>query len=387
MRASHISLKIVQVISIVFILLFVNENRICVTAADAINRGYILEIVKQPEDVLTAANGYVMFYVESNRENVTYQWYYQRPGTTGWGKFGESGGGTSQTLNRYVPRSWNGWKVRCEVTDGAEKVVSEEATITIKEPLKIVKQPEDVLTAANGYVMFYVESNRENVTYQWYYQRPGTTGWGKFGESGGGTSQTLNRYVPRSWNGWKVRCEVTDGTEKVVSEEATITIKEIIPEVTIYLVSGDIEHGIKQNQSFCLTAEKKDAISLQWQMSEDGNQYYNIEDATNINLIFTHTLELFKSQVMYFRAVATSSTGNTAVSNIIEVLLLSEDELPIRPQSDLMGSNSVDNSESETVSEIPAAKTGVADSETADKVEDKSVSGVENNGTGLAEEL
>ena len=164
MRVNHVSLKVVQVISIVFVLLFVNENMICATAADAINRGYVLEIVKQPEDVLTAAN---------------------------------------------------------------------------------------------GYVMFYVESNRENVTYQWYYQRPGTTGWGKFGESGGGTSQTLNRYVPRSWNGWKVRCEVTDGTEKVVSEEATITIKEIIPEVTIYLVSGDIEHGIKQSQSFCLTAEKK----------------------------------------------------------------------------------------------------------------------------------
>ena len=128
-------------------------------------------------------------------------------------------------------------------------------------------------------------------------------------------------------------------------------------------------------------------VSIQWQTSIDGYNFEDISGETGESFTYTNSPAPSENQTVYYRAVATSSTGNTAVSNVIEILLLSEDELPIRPQSDLMGSNSVDNSELETVSEIRAAGTGVADSETADKVEDKSDSNVENNDTGLAKDF
>ena len=159
---------------------------------------------------------------------------------------------------------------------------------------------------------------------------------------------------------------------------------EVIPSISLTNVGDD---HVADGQSFTLQAVTDNAASIQWQTSTDGYNFEDISGETGESYTYTNFPAPSEDQTVYYRAVATSSTGNTAVSNVIEVLLLSEDELPIRPQSILMGSNSVENSESETVSETQAAGTGAAGSETADEVEDKSVSGVENNDTGLAKDF
>ena len=206
-----------------------------------------------------------------------------------------------------------------------------------------------------------------------------------------GKSARLEIVPDGSWDGYQFKCVVTDRKgRQATSKPGTVRIlKSINPSINI---SCDIDTGkeekiIVEGSSFTLEASTENSTSIQWQSSSDGSTFSNIAGENGPSYTYTNSPAPSEDQTVYYRAVATSSTGDTAVSNVIEVLLLSEDELPIRPQSNSVESKVAENPESETVSETQAAGTGAADSETADKVEDKSDSGVENNGTGLAEDF
>ena len=182
----------------------------------------------------------------------------------------------------------------------------------------------------------------------------------------------------------KYRCVISNDYEEKTSNVVGLTQIEVIPGISLTISGND---HVADGQSFTLQAVTDNAVSIQWQTSTDGSNFEDISGETGESFTYTNSPAPSEDQTVYYRAVATSSTGNTAVSNVIEVLLLSEDELPIRPQSNSVESKVAENPESETVSETQAAGTGAPDSETADKVEDKSDSGVENNGTGLAEDF
>ena len=182
----------------------------------------------------------------------------------------------------------------------------------------------------------------------------------------------------------KYRCVISNDYEEKISDAVGLTQIEVIPSIS--LTNSGNDH-VADGQSFTLQTVTDNAVSIQWQSSIDGYNFEDISGETGDSFTYTNSPAPSEDQTVYYRAVATSSTGNTAVSNVIEVLLLSEDELPIRPQSNSVESKVAENPESETVSETQAAGTGAPDSEAADKVEDKSVSGVENNGTGLAEDF
>ncbi|MGO5207893.1 hypothetical protein ACTQ5A_11480, partial [Bacillota bacterium LCP21S3_F9] len=221
-----------------------------------------------------------------------------------------------------------------------------------------------------------------NLKYQWQCSY-NETSWFNTALPGYDTD-TLRPVVNADNVSRKYRCVISNDYEEKISDAVGLTQIEVIPSIS--LTNSGNDH-VADGQSFTLQTVTDNVVSIQWQTSIDGYNFEDISGETGESFTYTNSPAPSEDQTVYYRAVATSSTGNTAVSNVIEVLLLSEDELPIRPQSDLMGSSSVENPELETVSETQAAGTGATDSETADKVEDKSVSGVENNGTGLAEDF
>ena len=257
------------------------------------------------------------------------------------------------------------------------------------ESLVITEEPMDVQAISGKTAAFEIKAEGTGLTYQWWWRSSSaSTEWMKYEV---GKSARLEIVPDGGWDGYQFRCVVTDQRgRQETSEPGTVRIlKSINPSINI---SCDIDTGkeekiIAEGSNFTLEASTENSISIQWQSSSDGSTFSDIAGENGPFYTYTNSPAPLEDQTVYYRAVATSSTGNTAVSNVIEVLLLSEDELPIRPQSDLMGSNSVENSESETVSETQAVGAGAADSENADEVEDKSVSGVENNDTGLAKDL
>lgn len=248
--------------------------------------------------------------------------------------------------------------------------------------MEVTEQPKDQQGLWGSIVQFHVEAVGSNLKYQWQCSHDGQD-WINTNLPGDDTD-TLQVTVNDDSLKCKYRCVISNDFDEKISDAVGLTQIEVIPSIS--LANSGNDH-VADGQSFTLQAVTDNVASIQWQTSTDGSNFEDISGETGESFTYTNSPAPSEDQTVYYRAVATSSTGNTAVSNVIEVLLLSEDELPIRPQSDLMGSNSVKNSELETVSETQAAGTGAADSETADKVEDKSVSGVDNNDTGLAKDF
>ena len=257
------------------------------------------------------------------------------------------------------------------------------ANASIRETNTIILiQPKDQCGPQGSTVEFHVKASGSNLKYQWQCSYDGQD-WINANLSGYDTD-TLQVTVNDDSLKCKYRCVISNDYEEKTSDVVELTQIEVIPSIS--LTNSENDH-VADGQSFTLQAVTDNAASIQWQASTDGYNFEDISGETGESFTYTNSPAPSEDQTVYYRAVATSSTGNTAVSNVIEVLLLSEDELPIRPQSNSVESKVAENPESETVSETQAAGTGAADSETADKVEDKSVSGVENNDTGLAKDL
>ena len=273
-------------------------------------------------------------------------------------------------------------KYRCVVTGDEGTVTSAAAGLTGVKTVEITEQPKDQQGLSGSTVEFHVKASGSNLKYQWQCSYDGQD-WINTNLPGYDTD-TLQVMVDDDSLKCKYRCVISNDFDEKISDVVGLTQIEVIPSIS--LTNSGNDH-VADGQSFTLQAVTDNAASIQWQTSTDGSNFEDISGETGESFTYTNSPAPSEDQTVYYRAVATSSTGNTAVSNVIEVLLLSEDELPIRPQSNSVESKVAENPESETVSETQAAGTGATDSETADKVEDKSDSNVENNDTGLAKDL
>ena len=345
-----------------------------------------LVITEEPMDVQAISGKTAAFEIKAEGTGLTYQWWWRSSSaSTEWMKYEV---GKSARLEIVPDGGWDGYQFRCVVTDQRGRQETSEPG-TVKMGPVITEEPMDVQAISGETAVFEIKAEGTGLTYQWWWRSSSaSTEWMKYEV---GKSARLEIVPDGGWDGYQFRCVVTDQRgRQETSEPGTVRIlKSINPSINI---SCDIDTGkeekiIAEGSNFTLEASTENSISIQWQSSSDGSTFSDIAGENGPFYTYTNSPAPLEDQTVYYRAVATSSTGNTAVSNVIEVLLLSEDELPIRPQSDLMGSNSVENSESETVSETQAVGAGAADSENADEVEDKSVSGVENNDTGLAKDL
>ena len=338
------------------------------------------EVTEQPKDQQGVWGSKVQFHVKASGSNLKYQWQYRYDGEE-WRNTAMTGNDTD-TLTVDVNTDRTQRKYRCIVTGDGGSVISAIVGLTGVRPTEVTEQPKDQQGLWGSIVQFHVGASGNNLKYQWQCSHDGQD-WINTNLPGYDTDTLLVTVNDDSLK-CKYRCVISNDFDEKISDVVGLTQIEVIPSIS--LTNSGNDH-VADGQSFTLQAVTDNAVSIQWQTSTDGSNFEDISGETGESFTYTNSPAPSEDQTVYYRAVATSSTGNTAVSNVIEVLLLSEDELPIRPQSNSVESKVAENPESETVSETQAAGTGATDSEAADKVEDKSVSGVENNGTGLAEDF
>ena len=343
-------------------------------------RGTPIEVLEQPKDQCGPQGSTVEFHVKTNGSNLKYQWQCSYNGTS-WFNTALPGYDTD-TLKPVVNYENVRRKYRCIVSGNEGTVISGVAGMRRGTPIEVLEQPKDQSGLRESTIEFHVKASGSDLKYQWQCSHDGQD-WINANLSGYDTDTLLVTVNDDSLK-CKYRCVISNDFDEKISDAVGLTQIEVIPSIS--LTNSGNDH-VADGQSFTLQAVTDNAASIQWQTSTDGYNFEDISGETGESFTYTNSPAPSEDQTVYYRAVATSSTGNTAVSNVIEVLLLSEDELPIRPQSNSVESKVAENPESETVSETQAAGTGAADSETADKVEDKSDSNVENNGTGLAEDF
>lgn len=201
-----------------------NEGYSEAAAITMIDRSYI---TKQPEDVVASIGTKAAFSIETNRDDLTYQWQFQKVGSTKWVN-STSAGNKTDSMKVSATAGTNGMKFRCVVTDAEGYMdVSEEVQLTAVPKPEITVQPESVNAVIGNRVKLKVSATGSTeLTYQWQYQKPGTDTWKKSGLSSA-TLSTLSFKMSEAYDGYKFRCKVADAYgASVYSDAAAIAIAE-----------------------------------------------------------------------------------------------------------------------------------------------------------------
>ena len=137
-----------------------------------------IPIIKEgPEDVTAPEGTSVIFNVKALGNDLTYQWQYQGKSGSSWTNFVN---GTGSVLTKTLLKSWDGWKVRCIVTDGdGDNTISDAARINIVDAIIFRTQPESLEAVEGTTITFRVEAESykgSSLNYQWQYNSSGKNG-------------------------------------------------------------------------------------------------------------------------------------------------------------------------------------------------------------------
>ena len=97
------------------------------------------------------------------------------------------------------------------------------ATLTVLVKPAITTQPSDKTVTAGATATFTVVASGEGLSYQWYYQKPGTSTWNACSNSG--TSASYSVVTAARHNGYQYKCVVTNAAGSVTSNTAALTVK------------------------------------------------------------------------------------------------------------------------------------------------------------------
>lgn len=122
-----------------------------------------------------------------------------------------------------------------ETDDGELKVASHTVSVPTKDPVPtpsptpsptpvptIITQPKSITVTAGETASFEVVASGSGLSYQWWYRKPGDTGWTAVKSNGSSATYTL--ATQERHNGYTYRCKVKNSFGSVESAEVTLTV-------------------------------------------------------------------------------------------------------------------------------------------------------------------
>ena len=162
-----------------------------------------LQITGQPVSSYADEGQSICAEVIAIGEALQYQWYQKDPGQTYFSKSTV----TESVYSFPISKATSGRQVYCVITDcHGNSVTSQTATLKIRTPLSIEKQPIHAYALDGQKAYVTVGARGDGLTYQWFRKSPVET---KFSP----VSQISNRYsmIMRSYlSGSEVYCVVSD---------------------------------------------------------------------------------------------------------------------------------------------------------------------------------
>ena len=170
-------------------------------------------IVTQPGDTSVVDSSKAVLSIVATGDSLRYQW--QRNDTDI----------TNATLSSYTTPvmrvAESGTTFRCKIVvnaaGGTDSLISNRATITVKNRLAIVTHPKDTTVIDSAIAVFSIVATGDSLRYQW--QRNDT-------DIPFETFSSYSTPVGPGQSGTTFRCIVKSGTDSVISDRATVTVTQ-----------------------------------------------------------------------------------------------------------------------------------------------------------------
>ncbi|MCR5149457.1 MAG: lipase family protein [Eubacterium sp.] len=151
---------------------------------------------------------------------ISYQWQVSVDGKK-W-KDSSADGADTKSLSVVGSKTLNGRYFRCKITSNGVSAYTDAVQITTKS--NITTQPANVSAKDGSAASFTVTAKGSNVKYQWMVMIPGTDKW-VASNGAGSTSNKLTVNAKKKFNGYKYRCQITNGSFKIYTKTVTLTVK------------------------------------------------------------------------------------------------------------------------------------------------------------------
>ena len=221
-----------------------------------------LAIVTQPTDQTVADGSEATFCIKAEGTGLSYQWETSYDGE----KWTRSGAASAKTeaYTFKAGKGQDGRLHRCVVKDAnGNSVVSESARLNVNakiEQVKIIQQPSTLIFNTPGDIIeMEITATGTGLKYQWQYKPSWSGTWTNFE---GATTSLVQKKAQEGWNGWLVRCVVTDIMGNSVTSDEVKIVNTSKSDGTIYTVTLDTNGGYfngedgTHNKTVQLTVEK-----------------------------------------------------------------------------------------------------------------------------------
>lgn len=228
-----------------------------------------LKIVSQPKSVMVEKGEMATVRIIAEGEGLTYKWYYKNPKSS---KYVLTKSFNGNTYNVSMTNERSGRSVYCVITDKYGNTKKTNAvTLSIRKPLKIVKQPTSVTVKKGAKATVKVVAEGNNLKYKWYYKNYGQPDY-KYTSTVTGNSYSLTMSESRS--GRCVYCVITDDMgNSVMTDVVSLNMKSLSIETQPQSVTA--EEG--ETASVKVFA-KGTNLKYQWYYKDVGKTQYSLAE-------------------------------------------------------------------------------------------------------------
>ena len=234
-----------------------------------------LKITKQPASAAFYKGKTTKVKVTAKGDGLTYSWYYKNKGDK---KYTLAKKEKSATYSVTMKSKVNGRKVYCVVKDKYGKSVkSKAATITMKTPLEITKQPVSSAAANGKAVKLKVTAKGDGLTYSWYFKNKNAS---KFTKAAAFKSNSYSVTMNSTVRGRQVYCEIKDKYGKKVKTDVVTLFMGKILKISKQPVSAGAEKGKTAKVTF---TAKGDGLTYKWYYKNKSASGYTLTTAFRSN--------------------------------------------------------------------------------------------------------
>lgn len=232
------------------------------------------EIVTQPTSQIAALNSTASFKIAVSGTGNTYQWQYSDDGGVTWSNSSNSSA-KSTTYKFTMLSRYDNRQIRCLVSTGdGQSLVSNVATAYLPTTFALISGPKDMTAAHGSQAVFSVDVSGEDLTFQWQHKAPASDTW----SNAPSVDSSIVRTAIATFNGYQYRCVISDGTNTITTDAATLTV------TTGSITSHPTNQTVNMGETATFTASAnisgiKNPVYV-WQVSTDNGRTWTDTETT-----------------------------------------------------------------------------------------------------------